>query len=109
MSGVIDFDAASGAISAKLSSIGEGASVQELSNEQLNQIATNLTNILQDVNSFAREAGSSIGAFQKVTLKLDENHYVVLGLSDGKVHAIFEEANKQKWSNKPLINSSLFN
>ena len=46
MSGVVEIDMATGATSGKLSSCGEGASVQELSAEQLEQIGTNLTNIL---------------------------------------------------------------
>lgn len=46
MKGLVEIDIASGAVSSKLSSQGEGASVEELSNEQLAQIGTNLTNIL---------------------------------------------------------------
>jgi hypothetical protein len=97
MKGIVEIDIATGAVSSKLSSQGEGASVEELTNEQLAQIGTNLTNILQEINSFARENGgdSQLGQFQRMTLKLDEHHFVSIGMGDGKIQAVVEEANKK--------------
>ena len=44
----------------------------------MEQIGTNLTNILQDINLYMRMNGGEdqLGAMQKITLKLDEHHFV---------------------------------
>lgn len=95
MKGLVEIDIATGAVQSKLSSHGEGASVQELSNEQLAQIGTNLNNILQEINAYMRENGGEMGQFQKMTLKLDEHHFVSFGIADGKIHAAVEQAAKK--------------
>ena len=94
MKGLVEVDIATGAVTSKLSSQAEDATYQELSNDQLKQIGTNLTNMLQDVNLFMKQHGGegAIGAFQKMTLKLDEHHFVNIVLNEGKIQALVEEA-----------------
>ena len=43
--------------------------------------------IKKDVNLFMKEHGgeASVGQFQKMTLKLDDHHFVNIVINDGKI------------------------
>ena len=78
MRGLVEVDRESGAVVSKLSQMESGATLSEMPQDQLEQIGTNLTNILQDVNLYMRMNGGEdqLGPLQKITLKLDEHHFV---------------------------------
>ena len=60
--------------------------------EQLNQIKTNLTNILQDVNLYMSMNGgeAELGRMQKITLKLDSHHYMNIIINEKQIKAQVE-------------------
>lgn len=86
MRGEVEIDKHTGKVESKLSQVEEGATLSELSGEQLEEIGQRLTNILQDVNTYMRETEST-GALEKTTLKLDQHHFVNIIVSNDKIKA----------------------
>ena len=83
MKGLVEVDIETGEVTSKLSQL-EGTTISEMPDEQLNQIGNNLTNILQDVNLYMSMNGgeAKLGRMQKITLKLDDHHYMNIIIND---------------------------
>ena len=87
MRGLVEIDRKSGQVESKLSQVEDGATISELSEQQLQEIGQCLTNILQDVNSYMRSNNNEMGDLEKATLKLDEHHYVNIVVSHDTIKA----------------------
>ena len=92
MRGLVEVDRETGAVVSKLSQIEGGATLSEMPAEQLELIGTNLTSILQDVNLYMKLNGgeAQLGRLQKITLKLDEHHFVNIIVNDTHIKAHVE-------------------
>ena len=88
MKGLVEVDMETGDVTSKLNQI-DGVTVSEMTEEQLNQIGTNLTNILQDVNQYMSMNGgeAQLGRMQKITLKLDSHHYMNIIINEKTIKA----------------------
>jgi len=87
MRGMVEIDRNSGVVESKLSQYEEGATLSEVSEEQLQEIGMYLTHLLQDVNSYMWQVENQTGALEKMTLKLDTHHFVNIVVSDDKIKA----------------------
>ena len=94
MKGLVEVDIETGEVTSKLSQL-EGTTISEMPDEQLNQIGNNLTNILQDVNLYMSMNGgeAKLGRMQKITLKLDDHHYMNIIINDKQIKAQVETIN----------------
>ena len=94
MKGLVEVDIETGEVTSKLSQL-EGTTISEMPDDQLNQIGNNLTNILQDVNLYMSMNGgeAKLGRMQKITLKLDDHHYMNIIINDKQIKAQVETIN----------------
>ena len=88
MRGVVEVDRSTGEVTSQISQV-EGAGLAQLTEDQINQIGSTLTHIMQDANQLMRFNGgeADLGHLQRISLKLDEHHFVNIVASETKIKA----------------------
>ena len=92
MRGIVEVDRNTGFVMSQLSQVAGGASLSELSKDKLDQISQCLRFILQDVNMYHQMNGgeAELGNLHRITLKLDDHHFVNIVCGQDKIKAHVE-------------------
>lgn len=94
MRGTLEIDSASGRVlESQLSQVEAGATLSELPEERIAQIAECITQILQDVNTYMRQ--KEVAALDEVTMALDSNHLVTVSVGTDRIRALVQEREVQ--------------
>ena len=74
-----------------IDSKGEVASSLNLDDDQMNELAVLIGNILQDVNSYMRMNNNETGELKKTTLRLGNNHEMRIVVGADQITAQIDE------------------